>query len=62
MQFLLFFLSIHRECPEEQPKVSRDMQPHLELLKKELKLGTISSLTLKELIYFFPINLDNKKR
>ena len=28
---------IHRECPEEQPKVIRDMQPHLELLEKELK-------------------------
>ena len=28
---------IHRECPEEQPKVIRDMQPHLELLEKELE-------------------------
>ncbi len=28
---------IHRECPEEPPKVIRDMQPHPELLEKELE-------------------------
>jgi hypothetical protein len=30
---------IHRECPEdeEQPKVIRDMEPHLELLERELE-------------------------
>ena len=30
---------IHRECPEDKkpPKVIRDMQPHLELLEKELE-------------------------
>jgi hypothetical protein len=28
---------IHRECPKEQPKVIRNMQPHLELLEKELE-------------------------
>lgn len=28
---------INRECPGEVPKVIKDMQPHLELLEKELE-------------------------
>jgi hypothetical protein len=28
---------IHRECPKEPSKVIRDVQPHLELLEKELE-------------------------